>query len=212
MSANDGAPWFVLQTAAQQEAEADRRLREELGVITLFPRRHLDLPTLSAKCPRCRRRFSSQYSLDQHLRDGHGVVLVRKIKKAAKARPMMPGYLFVTLANSDASWPEIASVRGVLRVMADQAGRPLLVPAHEMGVLIGMLDEDGFERPKTGDKAWWNERVDKWWLIKRGPFSGFSGKCTAANERGMILEVWIFGRMSPVPMPHDFVELAADAA
>lgn len=203
-------PWFVLQTTPQREEEAERALK--LLVTTLLPRRRIEqLPEHKnrIRCPRCTRgiarRFTSQFALDQHLRDGHGVVLVRKLKNVKTSHPLFPGYVFIQFEHAPTSWADVLEANGVMRTMCDREGKPVRVHPRAMHYLLGKLDAEGYELPTT-PVDWWSAKIDQRLTVTDGLFTSFEGFCKESDESGVVAVVDFLGRPVEIPLDHGSVE------
>lgn len=128
------------------------------------------------------------------------VVELVKGKKATRARKFFPGYIFVQMSLSDASWHLVKNANKVTGFLGNN--KPTPVPPAEVERIAKQM-ETGAERPKAKITFAVGESV----AVIDGPFNNFNGTVEEINEeKGKVkVLVSIFGRPTPVEL--DFVQV-----
>jgi transcriptional antiterminator NusG len=145
----------------------------------------------------------------KHMEDQFGQILIPqenvvelvKGKKATRARKFFPGYIFVQMNLSDATWHLVKSASKVTGFLGGN-NRPSPVPENEVSRITKQM-ETGAERPKAKISFSVGENV----TVVDGPFNTFNGTVEEINEeKGKVkVLVSIFGRPTPVEL--DFVQV-----
>ena len=124
-------------------------------------------------------------------------------------RPMLIGYLFAGFDPLAEPWQDIQDMRGVVRLfMIDE--RP--VPLGEWEVQCIREAEARELEGKTRKAPLLAVRVGNFVQVKDGPFAVFFGFVKAVNERHGTakVEVNIFGRLTPVDLQADQLDVVLD--
>lgn len=129
------------------------------------------------------------------------VVELVKGKKATRARKFFPGYIFVQMNLSDATWHLVKNSSKVTGFLGGN-NRPSPVPENEVTRITKQM-ETGAERPKAKITFSVGENV----TVVDGPFNSFNGTVEEINEeKGKVkVLVSIFGRPTPVEL--DFIQV-----
>lgn len=121
--------------------------------------------------------------------------------------PLMPGYVFVSFNVEDDFWKKIFHIEGVRRVLSD-GERPIPVPKETM---VHIRDKEAElcnvkARRKKSIQFCKGSRVK---IVKDPSFSGLEGQVvdTSPKLQIVIVEIDLFGRLTPVMMPVDKVRL-----
>ncbi len=146
---------------------------------------------------------------NKHLEDQFGQILIPqenvvelvKGKKATRSRKFFPGYIFVQMNLSDATWHLVKSASKVTGFLGS-GNKPTPVPENEVTRVAKQM-ETGAERPKAKITFSVGESV----TVVDGPFNNFNGTVEEINEeKGKVkVLVSIFGRPTPVEL--DFVQV-----
>lgn len=191
--------WYTLSVIPQSQARVCQRARE-IGIETYVP---------MSRTPPMVRKFG------------------RKRVTEAEVRPLMPGYVFVSLSGLNAPFgifdPRHGSeaLRGSLGFISCEQGPesqrwPMAI--SEAVIEDMRLRERNGEFDLTGLSDDGRHRVPKW--AKRdsivqfihGPFESFYGRVVKALSTILVeVEANIFGRKSKVCVPLDWVRLAPKA-
>lgn len=177
------APWRVFYCAPKQELRAQEELRS-LGIETFCPYERFK-----------RHRKRGEVTLGVHW----------------ESVPLFPSYLF---ARTNA-FARIALVRGIVAPVDTPLG-PVVVPEEVLSRLRGICAPDGlvFAADLTKNSFWFRGRPgDTVRVGEASPFAGFLATITSVSrldETGEI-QAWldIFGRVTPVSLPHTSVSLIA---
>lgn len=180
--------WYTLCVIPHAQARVCQRARE-LGIETYAP---------MSRTPPQLRKFGRQRVTE------------------AEVRPLMPGYVFVSLSACDprfylfqATAEPQEGIRGALRLLGSHEGP---MPVHEAVIADMRLRERNGEFDLTGLSEDGKYYIPKW--AKRstvvgfldGPFKGFLGTVVKAISYRLIeVEVEIFGRISTVTTPLDWI-------
>jgi transcriptional antiterminator NusG len=123
-----------------------------------------------------------------------------KGKKASRSRKFFPGYIFVQMRLSDATWHLVKSSSKVTGFLGST--KPTPVPESEVQRISKQM-EIGAEKPRARISFSIGEPV----TVVDGPFNNFSGTVEEINEeKGKVkVLVSIFGRPTPVEL--DFVQV-----
>lgn len=183
--------WYVVQCTSQAEAAvADKITAAGHDVLFLHylvkPRR---LNRLSRK-----QRQEAQEAPGDMLR-----------------RPVMPGYVFAGL-TPPMDFYGLSKTPGVAAVLANEKG-PAALPISEVDRLRSWGDADGvvsLPDQTPGKRALLvPESIVR---IKAGPFQGFMGPVIRDDGKLVRVEAEIFGRMSPVDLAIEDLEVVRRAA
>ncbi|MCB0419472.1 MAG: transcription termination/antitermination protein NusG [Bdellovibrionales bacterium] len=147
------------------------------------------------------KRMNMESYIGEILIPQEDVVQLVKGKKQTRSRKFFPGYMFVQMTLTDASWhlvKEASKVSGFVSV----AGKPAPVPEDEVMKVTRQM-ETGAERPKPKANFTMGESV----VVIDGPFNNFNGTVEEINEeKGKVkVLVSIFGRPTPVEL--DFIQV-----
>lgn len=169
--------WYIVNTHSGSESSAKASLEEKI------------------------RQKKLEGDFGQILIPQENVVELVKGKKATRARKFFPGYMFVQMKLSDASWHLVKSVNKITGFLG-AANRPQEVPENEVMKITKQM-ESGAERPKARVTFSIGESV----TVVDGPFNNFNGTVEEINEeKGKVkVLVSIFGRPTPVEL--DFVQV-----
>ncbi len=128
---------------------------------------------------------------------------IKNNKKVTKVRKLYPGYVFVHSKMNDKIWYVIRNTPGV-RIIVWAETRPIPLTEKEYQDILRHVEEK-------------NERADlvvpyKVWdivLLKDGNFSGTKGvvREVDAEKSSIVVNVEILGRLTPVMVGFDKVEL-----
>lgn len=128
---------------------------------------------------------------------------IKNNKKVTKVRKLYPGYVFVHSKMNDKIWYVIRNTPGV-RIIVGAETRPIPLTDKEYQDILKHVEEK-------------NERADlvvpyKIWdivLLKDGNFSGTKGvvREVDAEKASIVVNVEILGRLTPVMVGFDKVEL-----
>ena len=119
-------------------------------------------------------------------------------------QPMFGPYFFVRCPGTPACWVEVATARGVGRIVRTQGERPRPVPDGKIEVIrayeakLRSLDD----APRTHSGIVWHFSAGDMVRIKTGPFADFYAQLkTAVDSRDRIrAAIDIFGRSSVLEM------------
>lgn len=188
--------WYVLSVIPQSQARVCQRARE-LGIETYTP---------MSRTPPQVRKFG------------------RKRVTEAEVRPLMPGYVFVSLPRLDAPFglfdPRHGSeaLRGSLGFISREQGpeahrwpmplSELVIVDMRMRELAGEFDLTGKTDDGKGFVAKW-VKIGAWVQLVDGPFSTHNGIIEEVLSAMLIrIDVTIFGRATPMTVPLDWVRIA----
>jgi transcriptional antiterminator NusG len=123
-----------------------------------------------------------------------------KGKKASRARKFFPGYIFVQMNLTDASWHLVKGASKVTGFLGTP--KPTPVPEAEVQRITKQM-ESGAEKPRARISFNLGEPV----MVIDGPFNNFNGTVEEINEeKGKVkVLVSIFGRPTPVEL--DFLQV-----
>ena len=117
-----------------------------------------------------------------------------KGEKKEKPKKMFPGYIFIDMIVTEASWYAVRNTPGVTGLLGSSGGgaKPVPVPQHEIDAIlqqIGKLEKPTFDA-KVGDRV----------SVQTGPFAGQIGVIDAIDESKELVTVLVdmFGRQTPV--------------
>lgn len=175
------APWRVFYCAPRTELRAQAELTS-LGIETFVP---------FEKFKRHRKRGNVTLGVSW------------------ESVPLFPSYVF---ARTNA-FARVALVRGVVAPVGTALG-PVAVPEKVLERLRSLCSPDGlvFAADLTKNSFWFRGRVGDTVRVRGGsPFEGFLGTLTSVarlDETGEV-SAWIniFGRETPVSLPHGSVDL-----
>ena len=131
----------------------------------------------------------------------------KKLAAREVLRAAFPGYVLGEFDVADAGWRQVASVRGVRRIMGPHPERPSPLPAVNAAWLLSQFGEGGSQRVSrlqagrlvplvVGCAA----------VVSAGPFEGVRGTVMASDGRAVVLSVE--GRRVRVPQVAVRVEAA----
>jgi len=129
----------------------------------------------------------------------HGGRKSLKVVKV-KRRKLFPGYIFVEMSMTDASWNAIRSIPNVINFVSS-GGAPIPIKDREARVIKRLA---GIETTEKAEKKAARIEIDfhlgEVVKIKDGPFADFSGAIEDINPERQELKVMvnIFGRETPV--------------
>jgi transcriptional antiterminator NusG len=168
--------WYIVNTLSGGEAVAKASIEEN-----------------------ARNRQMEKY-IGQILIPQENVVELVKGKKATRARKFFPGYIFVQMQLSDATWHLVKASNKVTGFLGST--KPTPVPEAEVQRITRQM-ETGAEKPKARITFSVGENV----TVVDGPFNNFNGTVEEINEeKGKVkVLVSIFGRPTPVEL--DFVQV-----
>lgn len=169
--------WYIVNTYSGSESTAKANIEEQVR----------------------QKKMEAQFG--QILIPQENVVELVKGKKATRARKFFPGYIFVQMNLSDATWHLVKSANKVTGFLGG-SNRPSPVPENEVSRITKQM-ESGAERPKAKITFSVGENV----TVVDGPFNSFNGTVEEINEeKGKVkVLVSIFGRPTPVEL--DFVQV-----
>ncbi len=169
--------WYIVNTHSGSESAAKASIEEKARI----------------------KKMEDQFG--QILIPQENVVELVKGKKATRARKFFPGYIFVQMKLSDATWHLVKSASKVTGFVGG-GNRPAAVPETEVSRITKQM-ETGAERPKAKISFSIGEPV----TVVDGPFNNFQGTVEEINEeKGKVkVLVSIFGRPTPVEL--DFVQV-----
>jgi len=98
-------------------------------------------------------------------------------KRYTVTEPLFPGYVFVKFDRADPSWRKIASVRGVVRLLGDDAEHPTAIPDEVIDELVARFSAGEFRQRSKSEQITAGEEV----MIEHGAFAGHVGTCTVAR-------------------------------
>jgi len=143
----------------------------------------------------------------------------KKIWRETEFR-IFPRYLFVEV-DGPVAWYRLRACEGVERVLGAE-GRPQALNQVETNALLAVRDAEqnfAFDDTRAGklhrkeigrtkkETTKLRFPVGSHVLAKRGPFTGFPAEVINVSGRGTISAVLnVFGRLSPVEFPPDWVE------
>ena len=174
---NGDLKWYIVNTHSGSESAAKASIEEKARL----------------------KKMENQFG--QILIPQENVVELVKGKKATRARKFFPGYIFVQMKLSDATWHLVKSASKVTGFLGG-GNRPSPVPEAEVSRIAKQM-ETGAERPKAKISFSIGEPV----TVVDGPFNNFQGTVEEINEeKGKVkVLVSIFGRPTPVEL--DFVQV-----
>ncbi|OFZ11245.1 MAG: transcription termination/antitermination factor NusG [Bdellovibrionales bacterium RBG_16_40_8] len=169
--------WYIVNTYSGSEAAAKASIEE------------------------CVRNKHMENQFGEILIPQESVVELVKGKKTARSRKFFPGYIFVQMNLSDATWHLVKNANKVTGFLGGN-NRPSAVPESEVSRITKQM-ETGAERPKVKITFSVGESV----TVIDGPFNSFNGTVQEINEeKGKVkVLVSIFGRPTPVEL--DFVQV-----
>ncbi len=169
--------WYIVNTYSGSESAAKASIEEKVRL----------------------KKMDEQFG--QILIPQENVVELVKGKKATRARKFFPGYIFVQMSLSDATWHLVKSASKVTGFLGGN-NRPSPVPENEV-LRVTKQMESGAERPKAKISFSVGENV----TVVDGPFNNFNSTVEEINEeKGKVkVLVSIFGRPTPVEL--DFVQV-----
>lgn len=169
--------WYIVNTYSGSESAAKANIEEQIR----------------------QKKMENQFG--QILIPQENVVELVKGKKATRARKFFPGYIFVQMSLSDATWHLVKNSNKVTGFLGGN-NRPSPVPENEVTRITKQM-ETGAERPKAKITFSVGENV----TVVDGPFNSFNGTVEEINEeKGKVkVLVSIFGRPTPVEL--DFVQV-----
>jgi len=129
-------------------------------------------------------------------------VEIRRGKKVATDKKLLPGYILVKMQMDDDAHHLVMNTARVVGFLGN-GGRPSPVPQSEVDRLMNTVAE-GEERPRSTIVYEIGEQVK----VTDGPFDGFSGMVEdvdTENER-LKVAVSIFGRATPVELEYTQVQ------
>lgn len=133
-------------------------------------------------------------------------VRINAVARREQLYPIIPGYVFVSFESADA-WQKIYNVFGV-RTVLTYGERPVPVPTAVMEHLRDR--EADLASVRVSRYRPIDVRAGSWVQVVEHPsFSGLFGRVTHTNNRTqmVMVEIDLFGRLTPVMMPVDKVRL-----
>lgn len=183
--------WFVVQCTSQAEAAVADKIAS-LGHLVLFLH-HLVQPRRLNRLSRKQR---------QKAQEAPGPLL---------RRPVLPGYVIAGL-TPPMDFYGISNTPGVAQVLANENG-PAALPIAEVDRLRAWGDADGVvSMPDSGGTKRPLLAPESIVRIKSGPFQGFTGPVVRDDGKLVRVEAEIFGRMSPVDLAIEDLEVIRRAA
>lgn len=126
-------------------------------------------------------------------------------KRATVMAPLFPRYLFVRLDLGDSAWRQIASVRGVQRILGNDPERPSPMPDGALGELQARYAAGEFVKRERSFTVSAGDVI----MVNEGVFQGHSGVCTASRgERVKVLLSLLSGAVE-VDLPAKLVAVGA---
>lgn len=141
-----------------------------------------------------------------------------KMRARPITRPLIPTYIFALLPDDEAL--DLARNNHAVREVTCFEGRPIRVPARELGAMVLFeacheFDETwsppGVRRGKRRGKSLRNWKGGERVKVVAGPFGGFMGDVLASDrdERVRVL-VTLFGRATPIDLGEEEVQLVLE--
>lgn len=177
-SENPDNKWYCIMTFGREEYATVDRLNAlpQAGPIYAYcPVNLVEFKPKSRKKPENRK-----------------VVLVQK--------PMIPGYIFVSMKPSDQLWWRVRSSRGVYGVLANHTS-PVRI-AHEMIMTLRHAEPDVCKCDPVIDESL---MVGDFATIERGQFKGLTFNISAINGPLATLQATLFGKPYPLVLPLNFL-------
>jgi transcription antitermination factor NusG len=167
--AGHGPRWYCIEVQSRQERAVVAQI-ERLGFAAVAPEFMDMVPGNPAK------RLAA-----------------REVLRAA-----FPGYVLGEFDVADAAWRQVASVRGVRRVMGSHPERPSPLPAVHAAWLLSQFGEGGAQRvPRLQAGRLVPLVIGCAAVVSAGPFEGVRGTVLASDGRAVVLSV--DGRRVRVP-------------
>lgn len=142
-----------------------------------------------------------------------------RVRRQRTALLYLPGFVFLRSVLTDELYHAVHKIRGVVGFagtvyLRKVSGRmesyvhPARIPDRQMQKLLDLMDADGVIERVTRLPP---NLKDELLRVIGGPFSGFNGECVWHDaERGRLkVNVSMFGRMVPIPLDEEAVELLA---
>lgn len=128
---------------------------------------------------------------------------IRNGKKRVVQQKTFPGYLFIEMDLSDASFYVITETNGISGFVSANPREPVPLPDEEMARILKTID-DHKEKPKPKIEFDVGQGV----RIKDGPFENYEGVVDEVYpDKGEVkVNVFIFGRSTPVVLEYYQVE------
>ena len=186
--------WYTLCVVPQSQPRFCQRAKE-LGIETYTP---------MSRMPPHVRKFGRQRVV------------------AAEVRPLMPGYVFVSLSARDprfylfqASTAGQEAIHGALRLLRGPDGpmavSDAVIEDMRLRELSGEFDLTARTDSGRGCVARW-VRVGAWVELISGPFALYRGIIEEVMSATLVkVAVTVFGRLTPMIVPLDWVRLARSA-
>lgn len=125
-------------------------------------------------------------------------------KRSTIIQPLFPGYLFVRLDVALQRWREVASARGVKRVLGRDSEHPTALRDGTLAELKARFEAGEFVRRVATYRISAGDSV----TVSSGVFEGHTGVCTMSRgERIKVLLSLLSGAVE-VDMPAELVALA----
>ncbi len=114
-------------------------------------------------------------------------------------RPLVAGYLFINFDVDVDGWQRVNDARGVLGLMYSAPEVPVRIPDVQLLPLLGMCTKEvsGWFVPKAEANRF-KFKVGQIVRVVDGPFAQFTAKVKAATFDKIKVDVFIFGRETPV--------------
>lgn len=131
------------------------------------------------------------------------VVELKDGQKKNTERKFFPGYMFVNMELTQASWLLVKNITNVVGFIGGTGTEPTPVHDREMDKILGRIKE-GVDKPKPKTTYQSGEEV----LIIDGPFNEFSATVEQIDydKNTLQVSVLIFGRVSSVTLEFHQVE------
>lgn len=127
--------------------------------------------------------------------------LRRRIVHGAVAfvsRPVMPGYLLVSLDLTDQSWSAVKSARGVKRLLGGR--RPIAVDEDIVAIFLAHCGDE------PTDEAGALNLLGNMVRVISGPFIDFNARCIEIERDAGRLLLSVFGRQTKTWFPLSMLE------
>lgn len=128
---------------------------------------------------------------------------IKRARKTAVTRSMMPGYLFVKVDVTCSVWRTLHEIPGVVRLISSSAETPIPLPDGLLEALIKHHVAQPVRRPAAQP----DPKVGEHRMILGGPFTSFNALIASYNADTRVAEVFveIFGRSSQASMRREML-------